>query len=251
MDENEILVTEEVAENVETTTEETPTKTFTQEEVNEIVGKVRANARNKANKMVADVERKYSNLQATLEAGTGIQGVEKLDEVFTDHYTKRGINLPKKVTYTPEDIRVLAENDVREIIEAGDVDDELKRLVDKGTSKMSDREKEMYPMLMKHKADRKSYESLYRIGVTDEEINSKGYQNFRSQFNSNIPEEVRYELYRKTKPQKEHRSMGSMKQNPNTGVKDYYSPEEIERLTEEDLDDPKVWEAVRRSMTGG
>ena len=34
-------------------------------------------------------------------------------------------------------------------------------------------------------------------------------------------------------------------------VKDYYSPEEIERLTEEDLDNPKVWEAVRRSMTGG
>jgi hypothetical protein len=41
-----------------------------------------------------------------------------------------------------------------------------------------------------------------------------------------------------------------MKQSPGKGVKDYYSPEEIDRLTEEDLDDPQVWEAVRRSMTG-
>jgi hypothetical protein len=44
--------------------------------------------------------------------------------------------------------------------------------------------------------------------------------------------------------------MGSMKNNPDKGVKDYYSPSEIDKLTEEDLADPKVWEAVRRSMTG-
>jgi hypothetical protein len=44
--------------------------------------------------------------------------------------------------------------------------------------------------------------------------------------------------------------MGSMKQTPAKGAKDYYSQEDIERLTEEDLDDPHVWEAVRRSMTG-
>ena len=42
-----------------------------------------------------------------------------------------------------------------------------------------------------------------------------------------------------------------MKQNvQNSGVKDYYSPEDIKNLTEEDLADPHVWEAVRRSMTG-
>ena len=34
------------------------------------------------------------------------------------------------------------------------------------------------------------------------------------------------------------------------GVKDYYTPEEISKMTEEDLDNPQVWEAVRRCMTG-
>ena len=70
-------------------------------------------------------------------------------------------------------------------------------------------------------------------------------------FRSDIPISQIFENYRKTQPHKEFKTMGSMKQTQGSGVKDYYSPEELERLTEEDLDDPKVWEAVRRSMTGG
>ena len=251
MNENENLVTEEVTENVEETTEETTPKMFTQEEVNEIVGKVRANARTKADKRVADVERKYSNLQATLEAGTGTQGVEKLDELFTNHYTKRGIKLPQKRIYTDEDSRILAENDAKEIISGGDeeVDDELNRLTAKGVANMTAREKALFPKLMQHKETKKAHDSLAKLGVTDEEMNSKEYQEFRSQFNSNVPEETRYNLYRQSKPRKEHRTMGSMKQTQ-TEQKDFYTPEEIERLTMEDLDDPRVWAAVRRSMTG-
>lgn len=32
-------------------------------------------------------------------------------------------------------------------------------------------------------------------------------------------------------------------------IKDYYSKEEVDRLTEADLDDPKIWQRVRNSMT--
>jgi hypothetical protein len=46
--------------------------------------------------------------------------------------------------------------------------------------------------------------------------------------------------------------MGSMKQqSPSSGVKDYYTPDEIDRLTIDDLKNPEVWNAVRNSMTGG
>ena len=31
--------------------------------------------------------------------------------------------------------------------------------------------------------------------------------------------------------------------------KDYYSPEEVDRLSEKDLENPRVMEAVQRSMT--
>lgn len=40
------------------------------------------------------------------------------------------------------------------------------------------------------------------------------------------------------------------KVNANSKVeKDYYTPEEVDKLTEKDLDNPKVWEKVRKSMT--
>ena len=41
-----------------------------------------------------------------------------------------------------------------------------------------------------------------------------------------------------------------MKGVPESRKKDYYTPEEISKLSEEDLDDPEIWEAVRKSMTG-
>jgi hypothetical protein len=44
--------------------------------------------------------------------------------------------------------------------------------------------------------------------------------------------------------------MGSMKNTVTKEVKDFYSAEEISRLTEEDLRNPEVWNIVRRSMTG-
>ena len=44
--------------------------------------------------------------------------------------------------------------------------------------------------------------------------------------------------------------MGSMRNGVEPKVKDFYTPEEIERLTEADLDNEDVWNAVRRSMTG-
>ena len=57
-------------------------------------------------------------------------------------------------------------------------------------------------------------------------------------------------MFLKFKPKKEVKKIGSMKQGARAKVKDYYSPEEIDRLTDEELDNPAVWEAVRKSMTG-
>ena len=57
-------------------------------------------------------------------------------------------------------------------------------------------------------------------------------------------------MYLQVKPKKKIEPMGSMKSGPSSIVKDHYTAEEIERLTDEDLDNPQVWEAVRKSMTG-
>lgn len=251
MNENENLVVDEATENVEVTTEETP-KMFTQEEVNDIVGKAKATARAKGRKQGREeAEREYSSLVATLEAGTGKKGVNELGEVFADHYQKRGVKLPEKKTPSDAEVKARAEAEFNDLAEDGFevVKAELDRLTEKGAGGMTAEEKALYPHLVNHVTSKKNRDALISLGATDEEINSKEYKDFSKQFNSDVPEETRYNLYRKAQ-KKEYKPMGSMKQSQDRGAKDHYTEEEISRLTEEDLRSPKVWDAVRRSMTG-
>ena len=251
MGENEILASEQVAENVEQTTEETPAvKTYTQEEVDSIVGKAKARARAKIEK---DYQRKYGSLEEVLKAGTGKESVEEMTDTFAEFYRKKGINIPQKPTYSAKDIDVLAKAEAQEIINAGydDVVEEVDRLTAVGAANMTAREKALFKVLAEHRQSAERGRELNKIGVTEDVYNSKEFRDFAGKFNSTTPIQDIYDIYSKTmKPRREIKTMGSMKQSQDNGAKDYYTPEEIERLTMKDLDDPKVWEAVRRSMTG-
>lgn len=247
--ENENLVTEEdVTENVEQTTEETqPTvKTYTQEEVDSIVGKAKARTRAKIEK---EKDREYGELINTLKAGTGKESVEELNTTFRDFYEQKGIDIPKRDEYSTHDIQVLAKVEAEEIIRSEEAEEEFERLEKLG-SKMNAREQATFKLLAEHLQNRQRSQELAQIGVTEDVYNSQEFKDFSSKFNPNTPIADIYDIYNKTKPRKQYQTIGSMKQGQESKVKDYYSPEEIERLTEEDLDDPKVWEAVRRSMTG-
>ena len=96
MEENKDLVIEQIAENVEHTTEETP-KMYTQAEVDAIVGKSKARAKAQAKK---EFDRKYGKLEEVLRAGTGKESVEEITDTFTKFYGSKGIKLPEKPVYT-------------------------------------------------------------------------------------------------------------------------------------------------------
>ncbi len=256
---NENLVTEEeieVAENAEQTAEETavePEKKYTEDEmnakVNEILGKKIARREAKIRK---EYDRKYGDLVDTLKAGTGKETVEEMTDTFKGFYEKKGIKIPSKPEYSSRDIERLAKAEAEDVIEGGfdEVVEEVDRLTELGVENMTAREKAVFKILAEHRQNAERGNELASIGVTEDVYNSKDFQSFASKFNPSTPIREIYDLYNKTQPRKEFKTMGSMKQSPTNAVKDYYSPEEIDRLTEEDLDDPKVWEAVRRSMTG-
>lgn len=252
----ENVVTEEVAENVETTTEETE-KTYTEKEVNELVkkkldevlpGKI---ARREA-KIRKEYDRKYGDLEGVLRAGTGKESVEDITDSFKQYYEQRGVTMPKKQAYSDKDIEVLARADAEDIINSGydEVAEEVERLTKIGVANMTPREKALFRALADHRRDADRGRELSEIGVTKETYDSPEFREFASKFTAATPIREIYDLYVKTQPKKEIRTMGSVKQAGAAGTKDYYSPEEIDRLTMKDLDDPKVWEAVRRSMTG-
>jgi hypothetical protein len=262
---NEDLVTEEVVEtevteNVEVTTEETP-KTYSQEEfeaalnerlnkrLDEILpGKI---ARREA-KIRKEYDKKYGELENVLRAGTGKESVEEIKDTFKDFYQKKGIQIQEKPNYSDRDIEVLAKAEAQDIIGYGfdEVVEEVERLAQIGAANMDKREKALFKALAEYRQNVERTNELTKMGVTEDVYKSKDFSDFASKFNPTVSVAEIYEIYKGKRPKKNIKPAGSMKQSQ-SAPKDYYTPEEIERLTMQDLDDPVVWEKVRRSMTGG
>lgn len=254
MSEQENLVVEQTAENVEITTEETP-KTYTEAEFNakldEVLGKKIARKEAKIRK---EYERKYGDLETVLKAGTGKESVEEMTNTFADFYRNKGIEIPQKPSYSDKDIEVLARADAEDFIRGGleDVIEETDRLADIGVQNMTAREKAVFRVLAEHRQKAERSKELNAIGVTEDIYESKEFKDFAGKFNSNTSIKDIYEIYAKTLPKKDIKPMGSMKNNvsDNGTIKDFYSPDEAKKFTKEDFDkNPALFDAVVKSMT--
>jgi hypothetical protein len=255
---NENLVLDDT-ENVETvTTEETtgeeqveiPVKTYTQEEVDEIVGK--RLARNTA-KIRKEYTKKYGDLENVLKAGTGKDNVVELTDTFREFYTQKGIHIPSEPTYSGRDIEVLAKAEADDIINAGfeEVVEEVDRLAELGIENMSAREKQVFKALAEYRQNAERSNELSKLGVTEDVYNSKEFKDFASKFGTNTTITEIYEIYNKMQPKKEVRTMGSLKNNTtnDTGVKDFYTRDEALKFTKKDFDNnPELFKAVEKSM---
>lgn len=249
MENNENFVAN-AAENTEQTAEQTP-KMFTQDEVNDIVGKSKARMRAKFEK---ENQKRYGDLEAVLKAGMGKEDIGEITDDLREFYgTKKGIKMPTKPNYTEQDIEVLARADADEIIRGGfeEVVDEVDRLTALGAANMTAREKAVFKVLAEHRQDAERGKELSKIGVTEDVYGSKDFKDFAGKFTANTPINEIYDLYSKTQPRKEHKTMGSMKNNESadSGVKDFYSVEEARKFTKKDFDNnPALFAAVERSM---
>ena len=247
----------EVSENVEgTATEETveqvekPVKTYTDEEVDQIVGKKLARREAKIRK---EYDRKYGQLESVLKAGTGKTDVEEMTNTFRDFYEKKGIQMPTEPTYSARDIEILAGAEADEIIGYGfeDVVEEVDRLASLGIENMSAKEKAVFKRLAEYRQSTEKGRELAKIGVTEDVYNSKEFKDFASKFSSNTSVKEIYEIYNKMQPRKEVHTMGSMKNNTsdNGTVKDFYTRDEALKFTKKDFDkNPALFKAVEQSM---
>lgn len=246
MNENENLVTE-VAENAEQTAEQTP-KSYTDEEVNAIVGKRLARQEQKLRK---EYDRKYGRLTEVLTAGTGKEDVDELTDTFEKFYESKGVKI-NKPQYSAKDIETLARAEANDIISAGfeDVVDEVDRLAEIGIENMTAREKAVFKVLAEHRQSAERAQELTKIGVDKEVLNSPDFKEFQRMFREDTPISKVYEQYTKTQPKKEFKIPGSMKsQAAEPTVKDFYSYEEAVKFTKKDFDaNPDLLRAVEASM---
>ncbi len=254
MENNENFVTEQVAENVEQTTEETP-KMYTEAEFNakldEVLGKKIAR---KEAKLRKEYDTKYGALENVLRAGTGKESVEEMTDTFAKFYKGKGIPIPEKPMYADKDIEVLARADANEVIGYGydEVVEEVDRLAALGAENMTPREKAYFKVLAEHRQNTERQNELSKIGVTEEVYNSKAFQDFAKQFNSSTPIADIYNIYNKTQPKKDIKPMGSMtnKTTDSGTIKDFYTRDEALQFTKADFDkNPALFKAVQESMT--
>ena len=252
MENNENLVIEEIAENVEQPTEESP-KTYTEAEFNakldEVLGKKIARKEAKIRK---EYERKYGELEDVLKAGTGKDNVEDVTDTFRDFYRSKGIAIPQKPAYSDRDIEVLARAEADDIINSGldEVVEETDRFARIGLANMTARDKAVFSVLSAHRQAAERKQELSKIGVTEDVYGSQEFKDFAAKFNPNTPVRDIYDIYVKTLPKKEIKPMGSMKNNVTDEgiVKDYYTPEEAKKFTKADFDkNPALYEAVVNS----
>lgn len=256
MNENELLVTEEVTENVETTTTEEiveEPKLYTEKEFNArldaMIGEKLSRQKRKLEKEYNKKLEKYSDLEGVLKAGTGKTDVAEMTSTFRDFYSQKGIEIPEKPTYSDRDNEILARAEAEEIIKFGfdDVVEEVDRLTAKGYENMSSREKAVFKVLAEYRQDEEWKRELSSVGISREDIESQELKEFAKKHNIKTINQDVYKLFKQTaKPKAE--PIGSMKNGSHEDEKTFYTPEEVDRLTEKDYDNPVIMQRVRESM---
>ncbi len=253
--ENENSVTN-VTENVEQTTEQNVAQKeeqngrfYTNEELDKMLAERYNRGRRKAEK---ESRKKYGKIENILKSGLEVDNLADAEEKLEKFYTEQGVKIPSYSDYDDDDIRTLANKDAEDIISEGEmaVESELRRLSDLGNDKMSKREKAMFNTLYKSHKETKERQELEEIGVGTDLLDSKDFKDFTKKLNTNLTLKEKYEFYKQTHPTPIVEPIGSMT-NTEAGnsFKDSYTPEEISKLSLEDLSDDRVWDAVRKSMT--
>lgn len=241
--------TETVNATEESEPEQKQEESFTKSQVDEMIAKKLARKEAKIRK---EFENKYGRLETVLNTGLGTSNTSEAIEKLTEFYSQKGITIPDvNTSLSDRDIEALAESDAKEIISLGydEIKDEVDRLANTDIEKMSKRDKLVFTKLANERQRIEDEKDLASIGVNTDAINEKDFQDFANKLNPKMSLKEKYEMYLEFKPKPKVETMGSMKSAvPQKTIKEFYTPEEARKLTMKDLDDPKIMEAVEKSM---
>ena len=256
---------EEIEEGIELTDtasqeeEKKEVKNYTAEEVekmvndriNNLLPKKIEREKRKMEKQYSDKLAKYEETDSILKAGLGTKDISESNQRMREFYKEQGIDIPaySKPRYSEEDEKILGQAEASKIIDLGfeEMQEEANRLAAIGVDKMTPRDKVVFNILADELTHQKQVKELAELGVKEEILNDSEFKEFASQFNSKTPIKNVYEMYTKIKPQKKYEQIGSMKNIKEPVQKDYYSNEEIAKMSPEEI--RKNWDVIRKSMT--
>ncbi len=196
---------------------------------------------------------KYRQLENVIKAGLGVDNIDDAISQSSEYYQNQGINIPKyEDRYSERDEIILANADAKEIIDLGreEMEAEANRIASIPADERSIREKTMFDTICKELISLRDIDELKQKGYKTDILNTKEFSDFRNQFNLDTPISKIYEMYNKINGQavQQPKSPGSAKSATSIKqIKDYYSPEDVDKLTPEDWDNPKIMEVIDKS----
>ena len=221
----------------------------TEEQIEQRLIRDRISRERKQNKELA----KYRQLENVIKAGLGVDNLDDASSKTSEFYKEQGVNIPEfKDLYSERDEKILAKADAQEIIDLGkeEMEAEANRIASIPEAKRSLREKTIFNTLCQELISLRDVDELKSKGYKTDILQTKEFSDFRNQFNVNTPISKIVEMYNKMNGQvvEQPRSPGSAKSTTTVKqIKDYYSPEDFDKLTDEDLRNPKIMEIVDKS----
>lgn len=245
---------EEVVENQETT------KTYSEEEVEAIKKQINEDNQKAWNKRwgreKSKMEREYAKKDELINLLKEQTSKDNIDDLLDMSYEQYGVEKP--TISNSKDEEILGKYDAKEILELDDetIEEEANRLAGK---KRTAREQatfmELGNYLTTKKENEKRKKEIQDAGIDEEVYNNQDFKDFMGKFNKDTSVKDIFDLYSKThetekkKPFSAGSVKGTNKKDLNE-VKEYYTYEESLNFTREDFDkNPKLFEAVERSMT--
>lgn len=194
---------------------------------------------------------KYKELGRIVESGLGVNNIDDAISQTKNFYTDQGVDIPDIPDSTKEwEDKVLGKAEAEELSNLGyeEMEAEANRLA--SLPKMSVRERETFNTLCEKLTQINDEQQLIAKGVDANILHNEDFKKFRSQFNSNVNITDIYSIYNKTTGniREVPASPGSAKTvTPVDQIKDYISPEDFDKLTDEQLNDPKIMAIVDKS----
>ena len=210
----------------------------------ERIGKRLAREQKKYEKEIS----KYKQLGKIVESGLGVNNIDDAITQTRTFYQDQGIDIPDPNREWEE--KVLGKAEAEQLFDLGyeEMEAEANRLASQ--QKLSVRERETFNRLCEKLTQMNDERNLISNGVDSSILQNDDFNKFRSQFNSAVKIQDIYSMYQKmTGNIKEMpASPGSAKTvTPVEQVKDYISPEDFDKLTDEQLNDPRIMAIVDKS----
>lgn len=226
-----------------------------QEELNETIIKPRI--RKVENRMEREYQKeisKYKDTENVLKSTLGASDIDEANKKLREYYESEGVKLPEvyKPGLSSREIEVLAKADAQDFIDDGydSMLNEANRLASKKYENLNERERIVFNSLAQELTKENNKRALLELGATEDILNDKNFIDFKNKFNSKTPIRDIYNLYLKTQDSKPKPAVMSSMQDTTAQkeIKDFYSPKDVENLTDDDWEKPGVWEKALASM---